>query len=168
MGDEPTQVKVALYQRTAPHLSVTPESFQITQSPGERCRSKRILNILNSERETRGSQTTAHLQCCETLLSPAGVVERTVVVAVEWEPSAFDSCEDTGLSVLRAVGGSGEPDGAVVRRGIASACDTPPVPPVASVSGVNSVGGEDVAVMSSLGAAAGKSNSRTEAFSATS
>lgn len=77
-------------------------------------------------------------------------------MAVEWEPNAFDSCEDIGLSVLRGVRGSGEPDGAVVKRGIASACDTPPVPSVAPVPGVNSVGGEDVAVMSSLGAAAGK------------
>lgn len=77
-------------------------------------------------------------------------------MAVEWEPNAFDSCEDIGLSVLRVVRGSGEPDGAVVKRGIASACDTPPVPSVAPVPGVNSVGGEDVAVMSSLGAAAGK------------
>lgn len=86
-------------------------------------------------------------------------------MAVEWEPNAFDSCEDIGLSVLRGVRGSGEPDGAVVKRGIASACDTPPVPSVAPVPRVNSVGGEDVAVMSSLGAAAGKSHSRAKAFS---
>lgn len=103
---------------------------------------------------------TAHLQCCETLLSPAGVVETTKVVAVEWEPSAFDSCDDTGLSVERGVRRSGAPEGAVVKWGVASACDTPPEgggkSSASLVSGVNPDGGEDVGGMSFLGAAAKK------------
>lgn len=83
-----------------------------------------------------------------------------MVVAVEWEPSAFDSCDDTGLKVVRGVRGSGAPEGAVVRWGVASACDTPPEgggkssATVALVLGVNPAGGEDVEVKLSLGAAA--------------
>lgn len=53
------------------------------------------------------------------LLSPAGMVETTIVVAVE--PSAFDSCDDTGLSVEKGVRASGAPGGAVVRLEVASA-----------------------------------------------
>lgn len=47
-----------------------------------------------------------------------------MVVAVD--PRAFDSCDDRGFRVERGVRGSGAPEGAVVRWGVASACDTPP------------------------------------------
>lgn len=85
-----------------------------------------------------------------------------MVVAVEWEPSAFDSCDDTALSVERGVRGSGASAGAVVKWGVASACDTPPEGggrfsvSVALVPGVSPVGGVDVGVVSFLGSAAGK------------
>ena len=58
--------------------------------------------------------------------------------------------------------GSGAPEGAVVKWGVASACDTPPEgggnssATVALLPGVNPVGGEEVGVMSFLGAAAKK------------
>lgn len=90
------------------------------------------------------------------------MVETTIAVAVEWEPSAFDSFDGTGLGVERAARGSGAPEGAVVRWGVASACDTPPEgggkssATVALVPGVNPEGGEDVWVMSFRGAAAKK------------
>lgn len=111
---------------------------------------------------------TGHLQCWETLLSPAGVVEATMVVAVEWEPSAFDSFEDTGLRVERGVTGSGAPEGAVVRWGMASAWDTPPEGGGKSsatvVPGVNPAGGEDVGVTSFLGAPAKEGGVQQEAL----
>lgn len=50
----------------------------------------------------------------------------TTVVVVAVDPSAFDSCDDSGLRVERGVRGSRVPEGAVVRWGVASACDTPP------------------------------------------
>lgn len=52
------------------------------------------------------------------------MVETTVAVAVE--PRAFDSCDDTGLSVEMGVRASGAPEGAVVRWEVASACDAAP------------------------------------------
>jgi len=82
-----------------------------------------------------------------------------MAVAVEWEPSALDSCDDRGLRVLISVRDSGDAEGAVVKWGMASACDAPSEErektsaTVAPVPDVNAVGGEDVAVMSSLGAA---------------
>lgn len=85
-----------------------------------------------------------------------------MAVAVEWEPSAFDSCDDTGLSVLRGVRDSGAPEGIVVKWGVASACDTPPEggekssTTVTVVPGLKPAGGEDVRVMSFLGAATTK------------
>lgn len=84
------------------------------------------------------------------------------MVAVEWEPSAFDSCDGTCLRVERGVRGSGAPEGAVVKWGVASACDTPlegggkSSATVALVPGVNPEGGKDVGVVSFLGAAAKK------------
>lgn len=54
-------------------------------------------------------------QCWEMLLSPADVVEMTIAVAVEREPSDSDSCDDTGCRVLRGVRNSGEADGAIVK-----------------------------------------------------
>lgn len=96
------------------------------------------------------------------------MVETTIAVAVEWEPSAFDSFDDTGLKVEMGVRGSGAPEGAVVRWGVASACDTPPVgggrssATVALVPGVTPAGGEAV-VVSFLGAAANKRKTE-EAF----
>lgn len=88
-----------------------------------------------------------HSQCWEMLLSPAGRVETTMVVAVE--PSAFDSCDDTGLSVERRVRVSGAPEGAVVRWEVVSACDAPPEGGAAfsGTSGASPAGGgEDVAL----------------------
>ena len=85
-------------------------------------------------------------------------METTITVAVECDPSAFDSCDDTDLSVLMGVRDSGEAEGAVVKWGVASACDTPPEgggkssATVALMPGVISEG-EDVADMSFLGAA---------------
>lgn len=82
-----------------------------------------------------------------------------MAVAVEWEPKAFDSCDDTGLRVERGVRSSGAPEGAVVKWGVASACDIPPdgggksSATVALVPGVCPVGGVDVSVVSLLGAA---------------
>lgn len=61
-------------------------------------------------------------QCCETLLSPAEVVDATVAVAVD--PRALDSRDGTGFRVEKCVRGSGAAEGAVVRCGKASACDT--------------------------------------------
>lgn len=93
-------------------------------------------------------------------------METTIVVAVD--PSAFDSCDDTGLSVERGVRASGAPEGAVVRWGVASACDTPPEgggKPLATVAPfprVNPTGGEDVGVPSFVGAAAKKEGSAVE------
>ena len=90
----------------------------------------------------------------------------TVAVAVEWEPRAFDSCDDTGLSVERGVRGSGVPEGAVVKWGVASACDVPPEgggkssAAFALVPGVRPVRGVDVSVMSFLGAATSKGRAR--------
>lgn len=91
-----------------------------------------------------------HSQCWEMLLSPAGRVETTMVVAVE--PSAFDSCDDTGLSVERRVRVSGAPEGAVVRWEVVSAFDAPPEGGAAfsgtsaPLSGASPAGGEDVAL----------------------
>lgn len=91
-----------------------------------------------------------HSQCWEMLLSPAGRVETTMVVAVE--PSALDSCDDTGLSVERRVRVSGAPEGAVVRWEVVSACDAPPGGGAAfsgtsaPLSGASPAGGEDVAL----------------------
>lgn len=90
------------------------------------------------------------------------------MVAVEWEPSAFDSSGDRGLRVERGVRGSGAPEGAVVKWGVASACDTPPEgggkssATVALVPGVNPVGGEDDGGRSFLGAAAKERKSTIE------
>lgn len=92
------------------------------------------------------------------LLSPAGRVETTIVVAVE--PSAFDSCDDTGLSVERGVRASGAPEGAVVRWEVVSVCDAPPLGgaaflgPFAPVTGVSPAGCEDGGVVVFVGAAA--------------
>lgn len=83
-----------------------------------------------------------------------------MVVAVD--PSAFDSCDDTGLRVAKGVMVSGAPEGAVVRWGVASACDTPPEgggkssATVTLVPRVNPTGGEVVSVMSFVGAATKK------------
>lgn len=102
------------------------------------------------------SACTAHSQCWEMLLSPAGVVETTVVVAVE--PSAFDSCDDTGFRVERGVRTSGAPEGAVVRWEVASACDTCPEGGAllsgtfGLVSGVSPAGSEDVGAVPFVGA----------------
>lgn len=91
------------------------------------------------------------------LLSPAGMVETTVVVAVE--PSALDSCDDMGLSVGRGVRASGAPDGAVLRWEVVSACDAPPDAGAmfsgtfALVSGLSPAGAEDVSVVVFVGAA---------------
>lgn len=82
------------------------------------------------------------------LLSPAGRVETTIVVAVE--PSALDSCDDTGLSVERGVRASGAPEGAVLRWEVVSACDAPPEGSpafsgtFAPLSGVSPAAAEDV------------------------
>lgn len=84
------------------------------------------------------------------LVSPAGMVDTTIVVAVE--PSAFDSCDDTGLSVERGVRASGAPEGAVVRWEAVSACDAPPEGGAAFwgtsalVTGVSPAGAKDVVV----------------------
>lgn len=94
-------------------------------------------------------------QCCDTLLSPAEVVDATVAVAVD--PRALDSREGTGFNVERCVRSSGAPEGAVVKCGKASAWDTPTegggksAAPVAAVKAVNPWGGE--AVMGFVGAA---------------
>lgn len=103
-------------------------------------------------------QFTPHLQCCEMLLSPAGVVEMTMDVAVEWELRALASCDGRGCSVLGSVKDSGRAEEAVAKWGTASASDNAPedetVPSgtFVLVSGENPEGGADVAVMSSLGA----------------
>lgn len=122
-----------------------------------------VLDLCSGTFPHMGNTDTfsVNLQCWEMLLSPAGVVETTIAVAVEWEPSAFDSFDDTGLKVEMGVRGSGAPEGAVVRWGVASACDTPPEgggrssATVAPVPGVNPAGGGAV-VVSFLGAAASK------------
>lgn len=91
------------------------------------------------------------------LLSPAGKVETTIVVAVE--PSAFDSCDDTGLSVERGVGASGAPEGTVVRWEGVSARDAPPEGGASFsgtftlVTGVSPAGAEDLGVVVFVGAA---------------
>lgn len=81
-----------------------------------------------------------------------------VVVAVEWEPSAFNSSDDRGLRVGSGVRPSGAPDGAMVRWGAASACDTPPDGGGKSWETVGSepdvTPGEEEGVASGLGAAA--------------
>lgn len=87
------------------------------------------------------------------LLSPAGVVETTVVVAVE--PSAFDSCDDTGFRVDRGVRTSGAPEGAVVRWEVASACPEGAAAlsgTFALVSGLSPAGSEDVGAVPFVGA----------------
>lgn len=102
------------------------------------------------------SACTAHSQCWETLLSPAGVVETTVVVAVE--PSAFDSRDDTGFRVERGVRTSGAPEGAVVRWEVASAWDTCPeggaalLGTFALVLGASAAGSEGVGAVPFVGA----------------
>lgn len=91
------------------------------------------------------------------LLSPAGMVETTIVVAVE--PNAFNSCDDTGLSVERGVRASGAPEGAVVRWEVVSACDAPQEGGAAFsgtfalLTGISPAGGEDVGVVVLVGAA---------------
>lgn len=78
------------------------------------------------------------------------------MVAVE--PSAFDSCDDTGFRVERGVRTSGAPEGAVVRWEVASACDARPEGGAASsgtfalVSGVSAAGNEDVGTVPFAGA----------------
>lgn len=77
-----------------------------------------------------------------------------MVVAVE--PRAFDSCDGSGFRVERGVPASGAPEGAVVRSGAASACDTTPEGggmPSESVPSVNPTEGEDGGVTSFVGAA---------------
>lgn len=92
-------------------------------------------------------------------------METTIVVAVEWEPSALDSCGDTDLRVERGVRGSGAPEGAVVRWGVASACDIPPEGGgKSSARGVYPVGGEVDDVMSILVAAVKKRSVQEEAL----
>lgn len=89
-----------------------------------------------------------------------------MVVAVE--PRAFDSCDDTGLSVAKAVRASGAPEGAVVMWEVASACDAPPgggaaiLGMLALVSGVRSSGGEDAGVVAFVGAAITAQGNRME------
>lgn len=91
------------------------------------------------------------------LLSPAGMVETTIVVAVE--PNAFNSCDDTGLSVERGVRASGAPEGAVVRWEVVSACDAPREGGAAfsgtfaPLTGISPAEGEDVGVVVLVGAA---------------
>lgn len=90
------------------------------------------------------------------LLSPAGMVEATVVVAEE--PSAFDSCDDRGLSVARGVRASGAPEGAVVRWEVVSACGAPPDggAAFAGTFGLGTEGAEDVGTVVFVGAATQK------------
>lgn len=109
---------------------------------------------LETRKRARSSFSLSYSQCCETLLSPAEVVDATVAVAVD--PRALDSREGMGFRVERCVRGSGAPDGAVVRCGEASAWDTPTegggksAATVAAVTAVNPRGGE--AVMGFVGA----------------
>ena len=71
-------------------------------------------------------RVVSHLQCWETLLSPAGVVGTATELAVGFEPSASDS-SDTALGVLSGARGSeGPPRGATVGPETASAWDTDP------------------------------------------
>lgn len=77
------------------------------------------------------------------------------MVAVE--PSAFDSCDDTGFGVERGVRTSGAPEGAVLRWEVASACDTCPEGGAALSGtfalalGVNPAGSEDVGAVPFVG-----------------
>lgn len=88
------------------------------------------------------------------------------MVAVE--PSAFDSCDDTGFRVERGVGTSGAPEGAVLRWEVASACDTCPEGgaalsgTLALASGVNASGSEDVGAVPFVGAVIQTGRARRE------
>lgn len=93
------------------------------------------------------------------LLSPAGTVAPTVVVAVE--PSALDSRDDTGLGVWRGVRASGTPEGAVVRREAVSAREAPPGGG-APVWGPSPAGAEDVGAVAIVGAAVARQNDPEE------
>lgn len=91
-----------------------------------------------------------------------------MAVAVEWDPSAFDSCEERGFRVLRSVRGSGEAEGAVVKWGVSSVRDNPsegggkPSAAARSVAGVNPAEADEASVISSVGAA---EKSTLESFS---
>lgn len=79
------------------------------------------------------------------------MVKTTVAVAVE--PRAFDSWDDTGLSVERGVRASGAPEGAEVRWEVASACDATAFPGTSAlVSGGSPAGGGGVGVVPFVGA----------------